>query len=501
MSQRIDQSGYASAELLRRVQTGDERAADEVFARYVERLTRLARSRLAVRLAVRVDPEDIVQSAYRSFFVAARQGRFAVGQSGDLWRLLVEVTLHKLYHQGARHKARRRSTARERATSDGSVWRHVAGKEPTPDQAAIAVEELEAILAKLPHRGREVVELVLQGYEQREIAVRLGCTDRTVRRWVEAARKILTTRSASRAEAKSIKTPAARRVSRGQEPRPPAEPRLLPAPSLPVTDADVSWHDYILQQQIGAGSTGKVYRSLERSTGRLVAVKFLRKALAGEPSVVERFLREARTVAALDHPGIVGILGIGRTPGGGWFLVMDMIEGGNLHDVARRRTISAQEAAAWIAQAARIVQAAHDNGVIHCDLKPANLLLDELGQIRIADFGLAVRLADEAPAALLAGTPAFMAPEQVDPCWGPISPRTDVWGLGAVLFYLLFGQPPHRGRSVRDTVAQVVAGTPVVFPAETKEVPGKLISVCRRCLAKRSEDRYATAAELATALD
>jgi len=480
---------HPSAELLRRVQAGDQRAANEVFARYVERLTRLARSRLAARLAARVDPEDIVQSAYRSFFVAARQGRFRVDQSGDLWRLLVEVTLHKLYRQAARHQARRRTVQRERATSDGSVWQRVAGREPTPEQAAMAAEELEAVLAKLPTRGRAVIELVLQGYEHREIAAKHGCTERTVRRWVEAAKKILGRQVAERVRllpSRSESTPSVQSARR--EPRPPG------------ARATLKWDDYLLQQQIGAGSTGKVYRALERRSQRPVAVKFLRKALTGEPTVVERFLREAQTVAALKHPGIVGIQGLGRTPGGGWFLVMELVNGRDLHHVKTHRAIPSQQAALWVAEAAGIVQFAHENGIIHCDLKPGNLLLDENDTIRVTDFGLAVQLADEAPAALLAGTPAFMAPEQVDPCWGPISPRTDVWGLGAVLFFLLYGRPPHSGQSVAATLARVVAGTPVVVPAKRKGVPRKLVEVCRRCLAKRPEDRFASAEDVANAI-
>jgi eukaryotic-like serine/threonine-protein kinase len=490
MSQRHEESAHPSAELLRRVQTGDDRAADEIFARYVERLTRLARSRLAAQLAARVDPEDIVQSAYRSFFVAARQGRFHLHQSGDLWRLLVEVTLHKLYRQAARHRAGRRTIQRERATSDGSIWQRVAGGEPTPEQAAIATEELEVVLAKLPPRGREVVVLVLQGYEQREIAARLRCTDRTVRRWIEAARKILEAQSAGSA-----------RLMPSRSKTVPSEPPVRRKPRPPVAHAKLKWKDYVLQQQIGAGSTGKVYRALERGSLRQVAVKFLRKALVSQQSVVERFLREAQTVAALKHPGIVGIQGVGRTPGGGWFLVMELVNGRDLHRARTRRSFPPHQAATWVAEAAKIVQFAHDNGVIHCDLKPGNLLLDEHEAIRVTDFGLAVRLADEALAALLAGTPAFMAPEQVDPCWGPISARTDVWGLGAVLFFLLFGRPPHAGRNVADTLAQVVGGTPVVFPTKRKGMPRKLLDVCRRCLTKRPEERYASAAEVAAALE
>src|SRR5438445_12984995 len=104
-----DESTSQSADLLSRLATGDERAAEEVFERYVQRLTHLARSRLAAKLASRVDPEDIVMSAYRSFFVAARDGKYQLQRSGDLWRLLVEVTLHKLYHAAERHLAHRRS--------------------------------------------------------------------------------------------------------------------------------------------------------------------------------------------------------------------------------------------------------------------------------------------------------------------------------------------------------------------------------------------------------
>lgn len=101
-----------SADLLRLLVAGDEDAATTIFERYAERLTRLARSRLAARLATRVDAEDIVMSAYRSFFVAARQGRFELERGGDLWRLLVEVTLHKLYRSAAHHHAQRRSIDR-----------------------------------------------------------------------------------------------------------------------------------------------------------------------------------------------------------------------------------------------------------------------------------------------------------------------------------------------------------------------------------------------------
>jgi RNA polymerase sigma factor (sigma-70 family) len=494
MSQSSSECAFQSVQLLRRYQAGDELAAEAIFGRYVERLTRLARSRLAAKLAARVDPEDIVQSAYRSFFLAARQGRFELAHSGDLWRLLVEVTLHKLYRQAERHQARRRSVRREAATSDGSIWQRVAGAEPTPDEAAVAAEVLEAVLAKLPPRGRQVVELRLQGFEQAEIAAAAHCTDRTVRRWLDMARNLIASRS-STTLSPVVRTRASSRLDAAAKPAKCRRRRAAgPRPGEPL------WSDFVLQQQIGAGATGKVYRALERKTQRLFAVKFLKKALVRERSVVKRFVREAHTVAALAHPGIVAVQGVGRTPGGGYFLLMELVSGRDLHKVRQARTVPADQAAAWVAAAARIVQFAHEQGVIHCDLKPGNLLLDDQGAIRVTDFGLSVRPAEDSQSGGLAGTPAFMAPEQVDPCWGSISPRTDVWGLGAVLYFLLFGCAPHQGTGVADTLAKVVAGNPVSFPAKRKGVPLKLLRICRRALAKPLADRYSTAAALADAI-
>src|SRR5438874_10834543 len=143
MSDEPSASSFASADLLDRLMRGDEDAATVVFERYVERLTRLARSRLATKLASRVDPEDIVLSAYRSFFVAARQGRFELERGGDLWRLLVEVTLHKLFRSAEHHLAKRRSVEREEVASRSpSSALALTGKGPTPDEAVATADEL-----------------------------------------------------------------------------------------------------------------------------------------------------------------------------------------------------------------------------------------------------------------------------------------------------------------------------------------------------------------------
>src|SRR3954468_6214413 len=132
---------------------------------------------------------------------------------------------------------------------------------------------------------------------------------------------------------------------------------------------------------------------------------------------------------------------------------------------------------------------AHGRRIVHCDLKPANLLLDEGGRIRVTDFGLARFIAEETPwAAEVEGTAPFMAPEQASRCWGPIDRRTDVYGIGAVLYALLTGRPPWGGRRLPDVLADVISAAPVVPPISLRpDLPRSLSDLCRKCLSKASE--------------
>jgi RNA polymerase sigma-70 factor (ECF subfamily) len=183
-----------SAQLLARFQQGDEQAAEAIFQRYVSRLTALARSRLAPRLSRRIDPEDVVLSAYRSFFLRARRGEYALIRGGDLWRLLVAITLHKTRRQAARHAADKRDFAREQPDSPSAAYGmidHIAGREPTPDEAAALLEEYALMMGDLSDLERQVFELRLQGLAQDEIAARIERSERTARRVLEQVRERL----------------------------------------------------------------------------------------------------------------------------------------------------------------------------------------------------------------------------------------------------------------------------------------------------------------------
>jgi RNA polymerase sigma-70 factor (ECF subfamily) len=182
----------ASAELLHLVRHGDESAESALHARYVARLVALARRRIGQRLGARVDAEDVVQSAYRSFFLRARAGQFELQHSGDLWRLLAQITLRKLYRQAQRHTADRRSIERETASDAicdaGTAY---ASREPTPAEAAALADELAHAMQQLEPWQRRVLELRLQEHTIDEIAAALGRSERTIRRTLAAIRERL----------------------------------------------------------------------------------------------------------------------------------------------------------------------------------------------------------------------------------------------------------------------------------------------------------------------
>lgn len=482
-----------SAELLLRYRKGDDHAADVLFERYLDRLIRLARSRLSAQLARRIDPEDVVMSACRSFFIRSRQGRFAVEDGDDLWGLLVAITLNKLRRQVAFHRADRRSIDNEVHFDDSDVHLDVVAREPTPDEAAEFAEQTERILKQLTRNERTIVERRLQGFGIEEIADSLKCSEKTVRRTLQRVRarlaSLLPEDQIPQLPTSGKRRPA--RFSREKEHTSVVEDVI----------ADCSDTEFVLREMIGAGGMGKVYRATHKQTGEVRAVKFLRKAYLHRAGAVQRFLKEASIVKKLTHPGIVKVHALGSARRAGYFIVMDLVDGPDLSRLMATKAVTVADAVRWTRAAASAIQLAHEYGVIHCDLKPSNLLLDSCGEVHVTDFGLARQLADDQPQfAELAGTAAYMAPEQVDSCWGPISERTDVYGLGTVLYTLLTNLPPYVGTSA-DVLAQVVCGrSHPGLKSVRPNVPEKLHLICAKCMTKNPVERYQSANEVAEAL-
>jgi serine/threonine protein kinase len=258
-------------------------------------------------------------------------------------------------------------------------------------------------------------------------------------------------------------------------------PDSLPA----IEDAD-----FVLQKMIGMGGSGKVYRALSNLDGQHYALKFLHKAFVTRRSAVRRFLDECALLAGLNHPHIMPVVGCGRTRAGICFFAMNLARG-DLQGQTGRRPV--KQIVSWLMQAAAGVQFAHDHGIVHCDLKPSNLLVSAAGTLLVSDFGLARKTDDLAASRMLAGTPAFMAPEQVSPAWGRISPRTDVWGLGATLYTLLTGRPPFVANRPSEVLTQLVSPTAVAPPRTLRRtLPAWLNDICVRCLEKHPEARVAS---------
>jgi RNA polymerase sigma-70 factor (ECF subfamily) len=169
---------------------GDQAVAKELFDTYVDRLVSLARKRISQRLASRIDAEDIVQSVFRTFFVRARQGQFTINDADDVCKMLARITVHKTFRQIAHHLAGKRSAAREAAHSEEhhELIQTLRGKEPTPEEAASLLDQLEHFLQQLKPEDREILEMRMQGFSSLEIAEKLKVSDRKIRRLMERIR-------------------------------------------------------------------------------------------------------------------------------------------------------------------------------------------------------------------------------------------------------------------------------------------------------------------------
>jgi RNA polymerase sigma factor (sigma-70 family) len=479
-----------SRELLVRYQNGDPTAADAIFARYTSRLLALARSRLSPKLARRIDADDVVQSTYRSFFVHARVGDLVAGRDGDLWQLLATITLHKLSRQSKRHLAAKRSLQREvtEETDSARSLANLADREPSPADVVAAVEELHWLMTQFEPIQRQALQLRLQELTAEEIAAAVGRSDRTVRRWLVEARELLSARWEQQ-----------RTHADYDRPRPTSS---FPHSALPDVAAPLEHSDYHLESLIGSGGMAKVYIATQKGTDRRVAIKVLRKRLRSRLHLVERFLREAELVARFDHPNIVRVQGLGRLPDGNYFMVLDFVDGSDLASLLRSESLSVRRAAEIVTTVADAIQHAHEHGVIHRDLKPGNVLLDRNAQVFVTDFGFAwfdseIDREDHS----IVGTAGFMAPEQIDVSLGPTGPHTDVYGLGALLFMLCCGRPPHVGNSVSEILEPVAKPDRQARHCEIdRSMPDALGHICERCLAHEWQHRFSSASDVAFAL-
>ena len=417
-------------------------------------------------MAGRVDPADVTQSAWNSFFLAAGAGRLSIARPGEVWKVLATLVVRKAGRLARRHGAARRDAGRETP---------VERIDPTgtPGTASAVLggrEELSDLLADLPAASRNAARLLAGGWDVNAAAERTGRTPRSVRR--DAAKL----RAAARSRFETFALPATER-----------------------------YRDYLLTRFVGAGGTGKVYRATHRPTGELVAVKYLRKGLNADAAAVRRFRRGCAAAAAMGAAGESGVLrvrGVGRTPARGWFAVLDLARGPDLQAVSEAGPIDPAEAQRWALALAGTLARCHAAGVLHGDIKPANVLLSDPDRTSaeplLTDFAPPPSLPEDRFESAVAafGSPAYCAPEQADPRrWGPPGAAADVWGLGATLFALLTGRAIRTGGSAAALASRAARGEPVPpVRSVNPRVPLDLANACDAALAVRPAERPTAAA-------
>lgn len=262
---------------------------------------------------------------------------------------------------------------------------------------------------------------------------------------------------------------------------------------------------YVIQNPIGHGGMGIVYLAKHGSLDRQVALKVLSTERAKEQISLDRFLREARAAAALDHPNIVRLYDIGQGAGV-HFLVMELVEGSNLQEmVSKTGPLHYVQAAQYAAQAAAGLHHAHEKGFVHRDIKPGNLMVTKNGSIKILDMGLARSVTDSKDnltAQLgdgeILGTPDYIAPEQL--LGEPADARTDIYSLGATLFALLSGYPPYTGTTTQKMAQHQLQDPSILLKKLRGKAPPEMGDVIIKMMAKRKIDRYQSAEEVIEAL-
>jgi len=258
---------------------------------------------------------------------------------------------------------------------------------------------------------------------------------------------------------------------------------------------------YRFVEEIGRGAMGSVWRAVDTSLDRDVALKILPDALARDPALLARFEREARLLASLNHPNLAAVYGV-HDAESTRFLAMELVPGEDLADRLRRGPLPIGEALDVACRISEAVAAAHENGVIHRDLKPGNVRVTPDGRVKVLDFGLAKALPDrvaaregsdppaellETTAGVVLGTAPYMSPEQAR--GKPIDARSDIWSFGCVLWECLAGERPFRGETMPDVIASILGEEPD-WTRLPRDTPRGVVRVLRRCLDKDPNERY-----------
>ncbi len=372
---------------------GSEPAATTLVSRFEHRLLGFASRQIGT--SARIDPQDVVGSTWGSFFDGVRRNQIQAPESDDLWPILVTILARKIHAQRQRDLSQRRDIRRETGNSFDIPMN------PAPEISS-EIAWLQTRLTSLSEREWETIQLLLEGHTQGEIAQQLDISERTIYRLLQRLR-----------EEHSQHHPLQR----------------------------VAYSDLVLEEFLGQGTFAKVFRALLSPRAQPVAVKYLQRRFWSNQLAVRQILQEAQIASRLQHPHLVQHRGWGTTPNGGIFLVMDWVEGHPLSHFPKGDVSFICRVGLQLAEALHTM---HTAGIVHGDISPANVIVQETGECVLVDFGFARFFNESAHMGLVCGTRPYMAPEQL--ATGVTNPSTDIYTLGSVLFHVFTGEI-YQGRS------------------------------------------------------